>query len=187
MGRGLRLDDLSPEARAKALAIAEGLQAKSLRHKRAPAPPLVMRSYRPPSASGERHDDTLCLVLFTEPRSKKNHPETIYRQVKGVTRKFVIPSQAYRSYAADVKASLCPLRVALRLPLPPIPYTLSAVFFVSAEVADVDNMVVGLNDALQGAGVFTNDRIIRGLQIAPPVLAPDSPRVALTLTPVERV
>jgi Holliday junction resolvase RusA-like endonuclease len=152
---------------------------------RAPRIAPVLASYEPPRALGERHGDTLCLTITTVARPKKNNARTIFRIVRGKTRKFVVPPKAYMAFVAEVETAIMGVRVKLNLPLPAIPYALSVVFFLPDEAADVDNLVVGLNDALQQAGVFTNDRVVRSVE-AQAVLDPERPRVAFTLAPFER-
>ena len=157
--------------------------AKPVRENRAPKVPII-QTYRAPLGTGERHGNTLCCVLHTVARSKKNNTRTIFRKGRdGRTRKYVVPSLAYEAYRAEVETAIMGLRGKCELPLPAIPLSLSVVFFVPDDKADLDNLVVGLNDALESAGVFPNDRDIRHVK-ASAVIDADNPRIAFTLAPL---
>ena len=144
--------------------------------------PQIVRTE--PRMTAHRRDDTLCVVMWIHPRPKKNSPETIYRTKNGVTRQYKVPPKSYQEFAADVERLFLEQRTRLGLPLPGVVYSLSVVFFIPAGyAADTDNLVVGLNDALQGAGVFVNDRMVRTISYADTVEVSDEPRVAFTLAP----
>lgn len=160
--------------------------------KRTLPPPLPdgVRRYLEPLAVGERHGDTLNLVLRTVACGKKNNQQTIYRTINGKQQQFRIPGEHYAAFALDVQAGIFPLLKKLQLPLPHIPYSLSCIFFIrnpdlEQRGYDIDNLLNGLLDALEDAGVFKNDRCIRRLHDVGFVLDEANPRIALTLTPLE--
>ena len=91
-------------------------------------------------------------VIRTAPRTKKNHTTLGIRQ-----------SPAYRAYRDLIIAGFAPLLAELELPLPDRPYNLAATFYVDrwGERADLIGLLQGLADALENAGVVSDDRWFR--------------------------
>lgn len=130
---------------------------------------------------GRRAGDSLWLEIVIVPRTKKNSGQTL-----GSSK-----SKAYKKYLKDLLEALAEVKTPLQLPLPdrrPLGYNLSAHFYVDGhgESADRVGLEQGLNDALQEAGVVSDDWVFRqgdGTR----VIACGRPRVALWITPIHAV
>lgn len=127
-------------------------------------------------AIARRVGDRLELTLLFAPRTKKNSKQNIARQ-----------SKAYIAFRNAVTKHLASFREALALPLPDRPYNLAAVFYTDSagDRADVFGLLQGLADALQDAGVITDDWHVRTVDGSRVVSDHARPRVELTLTPLE--
>ena len=125
----------------------------------------------PPIA--RRLDDELELVLLFAPRTKKGHTTLGIKQSAGYTR-----------FKNAVVKHLASLTTQLGLPLPERRYNCAAVFYVDNDAADTVGLMQGLADALENAGVLTNDRQIATWDGTRQELARLNPRVELTLTPI---
>lgn len=134
--------------------------------------PRVVRIGDPPVA--ERDGDRLMLALPFPPRTKKNSKQNYGTQ-----------SVAYRRFVHQVRGWVEPFRAELALPLPDQWYNCAAQFHVDNDAADTVGLMQGLADALQDAGVLTNDRWIRTWNGTDQCTAKERPRVVLTLTPIE--
>lgn len=127
----------------------------------------------------QRTGDVLVLTVFTAPRTKKNHSASLYSK----------KSPAYRRFAAEVTAAVqaADVRHKLGLPLPVIAYNCAAVYYVDryGKTADLAGLNQGLYDALQDAGVLSDDWWIRTANGTRIVLDDPTPRVELLLSPIE--
>lgn len=127
----------------------------------------------PPIA--HRVGDRLELVLLFPPRTKKNSKQNIATQ-----------SKAYIAFRNAVRDHLARFRDMLGLPLPDRPYNLAAVFYTDSpgDRADRFGLEQGLADALQDAGVVTDDWLFRTGDGTRVVSDHARPRVELTITPI---
>lgn len=93
-------------------------------------------------------------TIMGSPRTKKNHG----RVVKRGARRFHVPSEAYTTWCDKAVPQM---RVARR-GAPPIehPVNVRAVFYRDALTGDAVGYYQGLADALQAAGVVTDDKFI---------------------------
>lgn len=133
----------------------------------------VIQIGNPPIAV--RRGPSLDLVLLFPPRSKKNHKAHYAAQSTG-----------YRKFRNAVVRHLESFRAELQLPLPDIAYNLAAVFYTDNDAADTLGLLQGLADALENAGVVTNDRVFRTFDGSDQVLDKLRPRVELRITPIIR-
>lgn len=124
---------------------------------------------------GTRLGDTLHLTLPFPPRTKKNGTTIGIRQKK-----------AYRVFRQRVVRALEPLKGRLRLPLPEAHYNIAAIYYVDrrGELADKVGLDQGLYDALENAGVITNDWQLRTADGTRVVFGAAQPRVEITITPI---
>lgn len=116
------------------------------------------------------------LVLGLPPRTKKNGTTLGIKQ-----------TPAYRRYRDAIVAALAPLKLAQTIPLPDAEYNIAAVYYVDrrGERADKVGLDQGLYDALENAGVVTNDWQFRTADGTRIVFGDPTPRVELTITPLE--
>lgn len=132
-----------------------------------------------------REGDTLWLEIETPPRSKKNHGRRVYaRKQKRVVH---VPSPAYEKYRADVMAAIATVQTALGLPLPDQAYNLAIHYYVDGYGARADRpgLDQGLFDALQDAGVVSDDWFFRSTEgTPPPITGDDRPRFECVITPI---
>lgn len=118
----------------------------------------------------------LSLSLGVAPRTKKNH-----------TSWFGVQAAPYRRYRDVIVEAIGPLRMAYGEPiLPDQAYNCRAVFYVDryGEKADYNGLNQGLHDALENAGVVSDDWFFRtcdGTRIVP---CDDTPRVDVFITPL---
>ena len=113
------------------------------------------------------------LRILLAARTKKNSTTLGVRQSAG-----------YRRFRNWVIAQLAPHRAALGLPMPEFRYNLAAVFFTENDQADTGGLLQGLTDALQDAGVVTNDRQCWTFNGTDQHFDPMLPRIELALTPI---
>ncbi|ODS99866.1 MAG: hypothetical protein ABS52_19485 [Gemmatimonadetes bacterium SCN 70-22] len=134
------------------------------------APPLDVSIGAPPVAW--RRGDTLWLMIPATARPKKNS-----------TRLGIKKSPGYIRFKNAVIGAVRPFARQLRLPLPPIDFNCAAHFYRERDDADTDNLITGLADALQDAGVLEDDFRLRTWNGTDRFLDVTRPRVELTLTP----
>lgn len=115
-------------------------------------------------------------TIRTAPRTKKNSTTLGIRQ-----------SPAYRAYRDAIINGFAPLLAQLELPLPDRPYTLAATFYVDrwGERADLIGLLQGLADALENAGVVSDDHWFRSFDGSRAIAGDPSPRVELLITELE--
>ena len=128
-----------------------------------------------------RAGDALWMELVSTPQTKKNHAASLGSG----------KSKAYKRFLADVVEAVAQVKDALLLPLPdrrPLGYNCCAHFFVDrlGERADVVGLQQGLNDALEAAGVVSDDWVFRQADGTRVILG-SRPRVALWITPITEV
>ncbi len=119
-----------------------------------------------------RRGDTLWLMIPATARSKKNSTTLGIRKSPGYVR--------FRNH---VCAIVTPFRDSLGLPLPAIDYNCAASFYMERESADTDNLISGLADALQDAGVLADDFHLRTWNGTDRFVDAARPRVEVLLTP----
>lgn len=123
-----------------------------------------------------REYDVFTATFELPPRTKKNH-----------TRWFGKESIAYTRFRKAITDSVNEAKLELGLPLPDQPYNLEAVFYVDApgKAADIFGLLQGIADALQDAGVISNDWHFRTVDGSRVVEGDEHPRVVVTITPIE--
>lgn len=127
---------------------------------------------------GTRTGDLLWLEIVTPPRTKKNHAASLGSQ----------KSPMYKRYLAEIIEAIAVVHDRLALPLPdrrPLGYNCRVCFYVDkwGERADRTGLEQGLHDALQAAGVVTDDWVFRrgdGTRI----VAGQRPRVEIWISPI---
>ena len=98
---------------------------------------------------------TINLTIEGRPISKKNSRQHVTTRDG---RKFVIPSEAFRTFQQIALAQLNQYRNIQLIG----PYKVSYRFFMKGNLdADMDNLIAGVNDILQEAGIIDNDKNIR--------------------------
>lgn len=119
----------------------------------------------------------ISLVIRGKPTSKK----TSARQVFAKGRMIPIPSKDYVTY----ERSAC-LQLAVQYKAPPIEDMCRVTaFFYRDNRTDVDNLIGGLLDILQKAGVIKNDRQVWGLEATKSGKCDGDPRVEVLIEPYE--
>ena len=123
-----------------------------------------------------RRGDTLELRLVLPPRTKKNGTTLGIRQSAG-----------YRRYRDAIIAAIAPVKSLIGLPLPDREYNIAATYYVDrrGERADKCGLDQGLYDALENAGVVTNDWFFRTDDGTRIIAGDPRPRVELTITPIQ--
>lgn len=119
-----------------------------------------------------RRGDVLWLLIPATARPKKNS-----------TTLGIKKSPGYIRFKNAVIGAVRPFARQLQLPLPPIDYNCAAHFYREREDADTDNLMGGIADALQDAGVLEDDFRLRTWDGTDRFLDVTRPRVELTLTP----
>jgi len=119
-----------------------------------------------------RRGDTLWLSIPATARPKKNS-----------TTLGIKKSPGYIRFRNAVLAAVPPFARELRLPLPTIDYNCAAHFYRERDDADTDNLITGLADALQDAGVIADDYLLRTWNGTDRFLDVARPRVEVLLTP----
>lgn len=177
-----RLRHLGVPDRAADAAVAREMSARSPKT----GMPGVSRAVRAAKVEAEnatwppfsvvRAGDTLEFTICTPPRTSKNSRRGLYRH-----------SVAYARFRAEIIASIKPESDHLGLPMPAREYNMAAVFYVDrrGDRADLFGLLQGLADALQAAGVVSDDWQFRTVNGSSVVLGDDCPRVTLTITPIE--
>lgn len=130
----------------------------------------------PVLALHQRYGDTLRLVLNGPPRTKKNGTTLGIRQ-----------SPAYRRYRDAIISALAGMRHGYGSPiLPDQAYNCEAVFYVDkkGERADLVGLLQGFCDALENAGVVSNDWYFRRFDGTRVVIGDSIPRVEVEITPL---
>lgn len=125
-------------------------------------------------------DPALALVLRGAPRTKKNHGKIVHRRVKGVQRKFHVPSDAYQVWCAAVVLQLAQVK-----PLPDRAYNCRAIFYRDAHRGDAVGYYQGLADALEAAGVVSDDKLLVAWDGSRLRVDPTNPRVEVAITPLD--
>lgn len=127
----------------------------------------------------ERTGDRLWLVLNLAPRTKKNGRKGGFAGIK--------QGPAYRAYRDAIIEAVAGVKAELRLPLPEQPYNIAVKYFVDArgKSADKCGLDQGLYDALENAGVVTDDWQFRTDDGTRIVAGDPSPRVELVITPIQ--
>lgn len=130
-------------------------------------------------ATGRRLGDRLDLSIVRPPRTKKNGGKGGFGGIR--------QRKAYRDFRDAVVAAIAPLKHQLRLPLPEQAYNIAATYYVDrgGEKADKCGLDQGLYDALENAGVVTNDWQFRTDDGTRIIAGDPTPRVELTITPIE--
>lgn len=125
----------------------------------------------------DRTGDRLWLRLVLAPRTKKNHGRAF-----GIKQ-----SLAYKAYRDAIVEAVARVKVALKLPLPEQPYNIAVTYYVDAggRSADKCGLDQGLYDALENAGVVTNDWQFRTDDGTRIVAGDPIPRVELVITPIK--
>jgi hypothetical protein len=125
-----------------------------------------------------RLGDRLRLVLNIAPRTKKNGRKGGFGGIK--------QGPAYRAYRDAIVAALEPLRTAQTIPLPDQPYNIAVTYYVDShgKTADKCGLDQGLYDALENAGVVTNDWQFRTDDGTRIIAGDPFPRVELIITPI---
>jgi hypothetical protein len=120
-------------------------------------------------------DGGLRLVLPFPPRTKKNGTTLGIRQ-----------KQSYRNYRDAIVRAMQALLGVLELPLPEADYNIAATYYVDryGKTADKCGLDQGLYDALENAGVVTDDWQFRTDDGTRIVAGDPHPRVELTITPI---
>lgn len=126
------------------------------------------------------HRAPLRLTLLGAPRTKKNHGRRVYSFRK--RRTFSVPSLAYEEWCARVKLQLARVDA-----LPDRPYNVAAIFYRDARTGDAVGYYQALADALEAAGVVSNDRWIVSWDGSRLALDRTQPRVEVLITPAEDV
>lgn len=123
-----------------------------------------------------REYDVFTATFELPPRTKKNS-----------TRWFGKQSIQYTRFRNAVVDSVKEAKTELALPLPDQAYNLAAVFYVDVpgQAADIFGLLQGIADALQDAGVISNDWHFRTVDGSRVVEGDDKPRVVVTITPIE--
>jgi hypothetical protein len=127
----------------------------------------------------------VAIELEITPRTKKNSQSIRWRTIRGETRPFIRQSEASQGFAFDVRVALLPLNRVGGFPLPDRPYALSCCFWVDNRNCDTVGLVQALQDALEGAGVVSNDRHFTVIEKASQVYDAVNPRVRCTITPAD--
>lgn len=123
-----------------------------------------------------REGNKLWLEIETPPRTKKNHTTLGIRQ-----------SKAYKRYEQEIAGAIAAVKRALALPLPDREYNIAVTYVVDrwGEKADRPGLDNALFDALQNAGVISNDWWFRTMNGSPrPVIGDPRPRVEISITPL---
>jgi Holliday junction resolvase RusA-like endonuclease len=119
--------------------------------------------------------DGMRATIAAAPRTKKNSK-----------RHYALQSAAYVVYRDRIINGFLPLLAGLELPLPDRDYNLRATFFVDrkGEQADLVGLLQGLADALENAGVVSNDRWFRAFDGSRMIAGDPAPRVELEIRPL---
>lgn len=128
-------------------------------------------------ATVQRERDVLTARFELPPRTKKNHGRFF-----GIRQ-----SAAYVRFRDAIIQAVAESKRELSLPLPDQPYNLEACFYVDkpGERADLFGLLQGFADALQDAGVVTDDWHFRTTDRTRIVFGDELPRVECTITPTE--
>lgn len=152
---------------------------------KAPARHPIPRVRPIPTARITRDGDRLAIELAVVPRTKKTSQTIAWRTIRGQRSPFIRQSAPARGFAQDVKVAIAPLLVAYKLPLPARRYALSCCFFTDNQNSDTVGLVQALQDALQNAGVVTNDRQFAVIEQACQVYDREHPRIRCTISPAD--
>lgn len=117
-------------------------------------------------------------IILGPPRTKKNHS----RLVRAGRRLRLVPSAAHEVWA---RSAVRQLRQQRREPRYEAPVSVAAVFFRDRNVGDLVNYLQALADALEHAGVVTNDRLIVSWDGSRLAKDAECPRIELTVAPFE--
>ena len=115
-------------------------------------------------------------IILGPPRTKKNHG----RLVRAGGRLRLLPSAAHEAWA---RSAIRQLRTQLRQPAIDVPVAVAATFFRDRNVGDLVNYMQALSDALEKAGVITNDRLIVSWDRSRLAKDAQCPRVELEVAP----
>lgn len=95
------------------------------------------------------------ITIIGRPISKKNSKQLI--PVRGRT--IMIPSKAYNQFRKDALKQIIPNGQIAD------PYYVRYEFQMKGKLdTDIDNMIAGINDILQEAGVFKDDKLIKKIE-----------------------
>lgn len=120
----------------------------------------------------------MTFTIFGPPRTKKNHG----RLVRAGGKLRLLPSAAHETWA---HSAVRQLRQQKCMSLIESPVSVAAVFFRERNVGDLVNYMQALADALEKAGVITNDRLIVSWDGSRLAKDAQRPRVELTVEPFE--
>jgi Holliday junction resolvase RusA-like endonuclease len=125
-----------------------------------------------------RRFDVLELVLRFAPRTKKNGTTLGIKQ-----------SKAYRRYEQQIVNAIAPAKAVLGLPLPDRAYRIAVSYYVdrAGKRADRPGLDQGLFDALENAGVVSNDWWFRNTDGTQIVFDDPTPRVEIRISPIDSV
>lgn len=141
-----------------------------------PSPRVTIREPTITATRGlDIHGHHFCCTIPFPPRTKKNHGRAF-----GIKQ-----SAAYVRYKNAIVTGFLPLITAFDLPLPDHAYNLEAIFYVDArgKSADLIGLLQGLADALENAGVVSNDWWFRSFDRSRVVTDDPSPRVDVMIAP----
>lgn len=124
-------------------------------------------------------------MLFTingTPRTKKNSPRIV--RGKG-GRSFVVPSSAAKTWEENAIVQLRAQFYHARQKEPiATPVNLRALVYRDRAVGDLGNFLAAVCDALERAGVVTNDRLILGFDGSRLRIDRERPRVEIEISPL---
>lgn len=122
----------------------------------------------------------LWLMIPTPPRPKKNSTKVIW--IHGKPKQ--VQSDAYCQFVVDVRTAIEPCAKRIGLPLPEGKYHICPQFYCDNDKSDLKNLEQGLADALEKAGVVTNDQMFEAWEGSRRHVDKARPRVEITIRPL---
>ena len=119
------------------------------------------------------------------PITKKNSPRILHNKKTG--KPFVAPSAASQRWQRDAAIAILRQRRRAGWTRPfDVPVNMKALIYRKNDgPGDLDNYAAAICDALQAAGIVTNDRLVRGHDGSRLLIDRDNPRVEVTVTELE--
>lgn len=139
--------------------------------------PVTTADLEPVRCSSDAPGDTVSLVLFGPPRTKKTSNRVVFRGGKPK----VLPSAAWCAWLAALQRTR---QLPFPAPLPDRPYRCCAVFYRDRTWGDLVGFQQGLADVLEKGGVVSNDRWIQSWDGTRLDVDPACPRVEIEILPV---